>query len=132
MEPYHDNPSMMVIETVLAQSLRHVPLLVIGAVGLIAGDALAGLAYVISPVVITAASAGASLLLLHSDAVWKRLGLLVLALMLANARADRLYRPHFPADHVAAASLRVPLTVQAVLTDDPEPNGERMRLSLDV
>ncbi|MFI5395110.1 MAG: DNA internalization-related competence protein ComEC/Rec2 [Candidatus Binatia bacterium] len=132
MELHHDDPSLMVIGTVLVQSLGRVPLLAIGAVGLIAGDALAGLAYVIPPVVITAASAGASLLLLQSDAVWKRLGLLALALVLANARADRLYRPHFPADHVAAAPLRVPLTVQAVLTDDPEPNGERMRLSLDV
>jgi competence protein ComEC len=127
----NDDASLMVIGTVLAQSLRHTPLLVYGALGLIAGDAFAGLGYALSPAVLAAASAAASLLLLHVDGVSKRIGLLVLALMLANSRADRLYRPHFPADHVAAAALGVPVHIEGVLSDDPEPNGGRTRLSLE-
>lgn len=99
---------------------------------MVVGDALAGSGRVIAPAWLAVGCGVASLCLIQADPARRTLALFVLALTLTCARAERVYRPHFSPDHVAALARRIPLWLEAVLAEDPEAHGERSRLVLDV
>jgi competence protein ComEC len=111
-------------------AIRGTPLLVSLAIGLLLGDALAGRGTAIPSLPLAVATAGAVVALFASEAVWHRVGVVVLALVLGNLAADRIYRPNFPPDHIARAATHTPVDVEAVLSADPETRGERTRLRL--
>lgn len=123
---------MWVSGAALVQWLRRVPVLISVAVGAMAGDALAGGGYVIASGLLAAACGGATPFLLYGEGGWRRSALLILTLALAYVRAVQVYHPDFPLDHVAMVARREALRVEAVLTEDPEPKGERTRLLLEV
>ncbi|MFN8626139.1 MAG: DNA internalization-related competence protein ComEC/Rec2 [Candidatus Binatia bacterium] len=127
-----DNGSATAIATTFADYLRGVPPLALVAVGMVAGDALAGPGCAI-PALLPAVGCGvAGFCLFQSNPAWRRCALLLLALSLAHIRADWVYRPQFASTHVAAAPQRTPLWIEALLADDPEAHGSRSRLLLDV
>jgi competence protein ComEC len=99
---------------------------------MVVGDGLAGSGKALSPLWAAAGSGVAGFCLLPPDPVRRRLALLLLALTLAYARAEQVYRPHFPLDHVALVSQRMPLWIEAVLAEEPEAHGSRTRVLLDV
>ncbi len=113
-------------------SVRCTPLLVIVAAGLLIGDAAGPSADVLRPALLATAAAAACLLLVTSEPAWRRLAAAALAFTLGHAAAAHVYRPTFPADHVANAPLHVTLPLEATLTADPEINDERARLRLAV
>ena len=129
MEFRHPEWSVSVVTGTLWQSLERLPLLVSGAVGLLLGDLLAGQGHTLAAATLAVTSATA-VLLLWPGAACRRLGLLLLALAVANVRADHLYRPRFSPDHIATAPTHVPLRVQGTLIEDPESRIERTRLLL--
>jgi competence protein ComEC len=125
----HPEWSVSVVAGTLWQSLDRLPLLVSGAVGLVIGDFLAGQGNALGagPLAVTSA---AGVLLLWPSVASRRLGLLLLALAVANVRADHLYRPRFSPDHIATTPTHVPLRIQGTLIADPESGIERTRLLL--
>lgn len=124
--------SIRVVGAALAGRLLQVPLLVSVAAGMITGDVLAGGSFVIAPAVLAGAGGVSTLFWFRGGAAWRRPALFILALVLGYVRADRLYQPDFPADHIARAVVGVPVSIEAILTEDPEPRGVRTRLSLQV
>ena len=127
-----DNRSATAVATTFADYFRGVPPLVAIAVGMAAGDALAGSPRTISPLLPAVGCGVAGFCLLQPDPAWRRFALLLLALALAHSRAERVYRPQFSSAHVAVAPQRAPLWIEAVLAGDPEAQGARTRLLLDV
>ena len=121
---------MAVIAGTLRQSLDGLPLLISGALGLLIGDVLAGHGHALTAATLAVTSAAGGALLWWPDAACKRLGLLLLALAVANVRADYLYRPRFTPDHIATAPTHVPLRIQGTLSEDPVSTTERTRLLL--
>jgi competence protein ComEC len=110
--------------------LRGAPLLVTLAIGWLLGDALAGRAATIAPVALAAAAAGAAALLFSADHAWRHVGVLLLAAVVGNLAADRIYRPRLPPDHLALAATHTRVAIDALLAADPMPRGEGARLLL--
>jgi competence protein ComEC len=125
----HPECSVSVVTGTLRQSLRQLPLLISGAAGLVLGDLVAGQGHTLGAGTLAVTCAAGALLLWLGTAS-RRLGLLLLALAVANVRADHLYRPRFHRDHIANARAHMPLRIQGTLIADPESGIERTRLVL--
>jgi competence protein ComEC len=119
-----------VVARTLWQAFGRWPLLISGALGLLIGDMLAGCGHALAAGPLAVVSAAGGVLPWWRDAGCRRLGLFLLALALADLRADNLYRPRFTPNHIAAAPTHVPLRIQGELIDDPVSGVERTRLLL--
>jgi competence protein ComEC len=129
VELRHPKWSVSVVAGTLWRALDRLPLLVSGAIGLALGDLLAGQGHALAAATLAVGSA-AGALLLWPNAARRRVGLFLLAVAVANVRADHLYRPRFSSAHVAAAPTGVPLRIQGTLGTDPESRIDRTRLLL--
>jgi competence protein ComEC len=125
----HPGSSVSVVTGRLRQSLDRLPLLIGSAAGLVLGDLLAGQGHTLGAGILTVTSA-AGVLLLWLGTASRRLGMFLLALAVANVRADHLYRPRFSPADVALAPTHVPLRIQGTLITDPERRIERTRILL--
>jgi competence protein ComEC len=114
----------------IAQSLRRCPPLVSAALGWTIGDATIGAGYALEQSVLAVVAGCAVLLFLAPGSSRRRAGLVVLAIALGQLAASHVYRPTFPADHIARARMHVRVQLEAVLAADPEFNGERARVWL--
>jgi len=117
----------------IADALCGVPILVSIAVGLLVGDATGAHGTAFPAAVLAALAAGAiALFLITPSALWIRVGVTLVALGIGNVAAYRVVRPRFPARHVAAAPMRVPIELEGIVTGDPDDGEERVRLIVDV
>ncbi len=111
--------------------LAGAPPLALLAAGWLIGDlAAAGSATRPAPLLISAVAAG-SVLCAAAGPLWRRAALIVLACTVGYVRADRVYRPNVPSDHIAAAPMRVRVQIEGVLADDPERTANGVRLWLE-
>jgi competence protein ComEC len=114
----------------LAEPLRRSPLLVSVALGLWAGDVLGGQA----PAPAAAPLAVAGLGLLSLGPACRRVALALLAFAWGTVAAQRVYRPDFLPDHIAAAPMHRPLQFEGVLLSDAEARmggGGRLRVGAE-
>jgi competence protein ComEC len=114
----------------IAQLLRRCPPLVGAALGWTIGDATVGAGYVLEPSIFAVVAGLAVWLLVARDSSRRRAGLAVLGLTLGQLAAAPVYRPRFPIDHIVRAPMHARIQLDAVLSADPESNGERARLWL--
>jgi len=106
------------------------PLLVAAAIGLLLGDGLSGTGTIVPALPLAGAASIAVILLFAGDAVWRRVGIVVLACVVGNLNATQVYQPNFPPHHIALAITHRPVDLQATLLADPEVRGEHTRLWL--
>lgn len=102
------------------------PLLLVVAPAWIAGDLLAA-GTAAPPSTVGSAVAAVALIALPHRA-GRRAGMLLLSFLIAWLAADRVYRPHLPADHIAQWAPRRYAALEATLTTDGEKRGRGGRL----
>jgi competence protein ComEC len=106
------------------------PLLVFLAAGWIVGDVIAGHNVVLPVSLLAVGGAAGTVLCVAGGPMWSRVAFAVLASAVGYLRADQVYRPILPPDHIAAARMRVPVQLEGVLADDPERTASGVRLWL--